>query len=101
MSLIQEIMGDLESGRIRCASLRARTIPTVPRLSAVSDPLVITIPHRLTKDEAIRRLKNGLASANLPFLTIEREEWNGDLLEFSLKAMGQQASGTAAVQANA
>ena len=67
----------------------------------MSDPLVITIPHRLTKEEALRRMKNGLASANLPFLTIEREEWNGDLLEFSLKGVGQQASGTALVQDNA
>lgn len=67
----------------------------------MSEPIVITIPHRLSKDEAIRRLKNGLGSANLPFLTIEREEWTGDLLEFSLKAIGQHASGTAVVQDNA
>ena len=63
----------------------------------MSDPVVITIPHRLGKAEAIRRMKNGLASANLPFMTIDREAWNGDLLEFSLRAMGQQASGTALV----
>ncbi|RUO98474.1 polyhydroxyalkanoic acid system family protein [Hyphomicrobium sp.] len=67
----------------------------------MAEPIVITIPHRLSKDEAIRRLKNGLGSANLPFLTIEREEWTGDLLEFSLKAMGQQATGTALVQDSA
>jgi Putative polyhydroxyalkanoic acid system protein (PHA_gran_rgn) len=63
----------------------------------VSDPVVITIPHRLGKDEAMRRLKSGLGSARLPFLTIEREVWKGDLLEFSLSGMGQKASGTALV----
>jgi hypothetical protein len=63
----------------------------------VSDPIVITISHRLGKQEAMRRMKNGLASANLPFVTIDREMWNGDLLEFSLRGMGQQASGTALV----
>lgn len=67
----------------------------------MSEPVVITIQHRLGKDEAIRRLKSGLASANLPFLTIEREVWNGDLLEFSLTGMGQKASGTALVSDNA
>jgi hypothetical protein len=59
--------------------------------------VVISIPHRLGKAEAIRRMKNGLTSAQLPFVSIEREAWNGDLLEFSLRAMGQQASGTALV----
>ena len=63
----------------------------------MSDPVVISIPHRLGKAEAIRRMKDGLASANLPFMTIDREDWNGDLLEFSFRAMGQQASGTALV----
>jgi Putative polyhydroxyalkanoic acid system protein (PHA_gran_rgn) len=58
----------------------------------VSEPVVIGIPHRLGKSEPIRRVKTGLAAANLPFITIDREEWKGDLLEFS-----QQASGTAFV----
>jgi hypothetical protein len=66
----------------------------------MSDPVIITIPHRLGKDEAIRRMRSGLASANLPFVTIDREVWNGDLLEFSLSAIGQKASGTALVLDN-
>ena len=41
-----------------------------------------------------------MASANLPFVTIDREVWNGDLLEFSLSAIGQKASGTALVLDN-
>lgn len=67
----------------------------------MSDPVVITIPHRLGKDEAIRRLKSGLASAHLPFVAIEREIWKGDLLEFSLSGMGHKASGTVLVSDNA
>jgi Putative polyhydroxyalkanoic acid system protein (PHA_gran_rgn) len=66
----------------------------------MSDPVIITIPHRLGKDEAIRRMKGGLASANLPFVTIDHEVWKGDLLEFSLTGMGQKASGTALVLDN-
>ena len=38
----------------------------------MSDPVIITIPHRLGKDEAIRRMRSGLASANLAFVTIDR-----------------------------
>ncbi len=67
----------------------------------MSEPVVITIPHRLGKDEAIRRLKSGLASAHLPFVKIDHEIWNDDVLEFSLSAMGHKASGTALVTNNA
>lgn len=67
----------------------------------MSEPVVITIPHRLGKDEAIRRLKTGLVSAHLPFVTIDREVWNDNLLEFSLSGMGHKASGTALVMNHA
>ncbi|HET6388534.1 polyhydroxyalkanoic acid system family protein [Hyphomicrobium sp.] len=67
----------------------------------MSEPVVITIHHRLGKDEAIRRLKSGLASANIPFVKVEREHWNGDQLEFGLTGMGQKASGTALVSDDA
>ena len=33
----------------------------------MSKPLLISIPHRLGKDEALRRLKNGLGSASANF----------------------------------
>jgi hypothetical protein len=35
--------------------------------STMSKPLVVSIPHRLGKDEALRRLKNGLGSASANF----------------------------------
>lgn len=63
----------------------------------MSEPLVVTIPHRLGKDEAQRRLKAGLARGRAEFaslLTIENEVWTGDRLAFSVKSLGQRASGT-------
>ena len=63
----------------------------------MSEPLVVTIPHRLGKDEALRRIKEGLGRAHSEFarlLTIENETWDHDRLTFRVKALGQRASGT-------
>ena len=63
----------------------------------MTEPLVVTIPHRLGKDEALRRIKEGLGRAKAEFawaLTLEEETWDGDRLTFIAKAMGQRASGT-------
>jgi hypothetical protein len=60
-------------------------------------PLVISIPHRLGKDEAIRRLKSGLGDAKSSFghlFNIQEETWTGDRLQFRIGALGQVASGT-------
>lgn len=66
-------------------------------------PLIVSIPHKLGKDEAVRRLKRGLASgkSGVPMLQIDKEEWSGDRLSFSLRAMGQTAFGSADVSDNA
>ena len=43
----------------------------------MSKPLVVSIPHRLGKDEAVRRLKSGLTSARTEFanvFTIQEDE---------------------------
>ena len=40
------------------------------------EPLIVNIPHRLGKDEALRRIKDGLGRAKSEFsalLTIENE----------------------------
>jgi hypothetical protein len=65
----------------------------------MTQPLVVTIPHRLGREEATRRLKGGLsrASAAIPRFKIEEETWSGDHLSFKLIGMGQEASGTAEV----
>jgi hypothetical protein len=63
----------------------------------MSKPLVVTIPHRLGKDEAIRRLKSGLGSARTNFghlFAVQEETWSGDHLQFSVSALGQTARGS-------
>jgi hypothetical protein len=62
----------------------------------MSKPLVVSIPHRLGKDEAIRRLKDGLGNARTNFahlLAVQEEVWSGDRLQFRVSALGQMASG--------
>jgi hypothetical protein len=63
----------------------------------VTEPVTITISHRLGKDAAIARLKEGLASAKLPMVSIDREVWDGDCLNFGLSGLGQQATGSVLV----
>ncbi|HET9715432.1 MAG TPA: polyhydroxyalkanoic acid system family protein [Pseudolabrys sp.] len=63
----------------------------------MSEPLVVIIPHRLGKDEALRRIKDGLARAKAEFawlLTLEEETWAGDRLTFCAAALGQRAAGS-------
>jgi putative polyhydroxyalkanoic acid system protein len=63
----------------------------------MSAPFVISIPHRLGKDEAVRRLKTGLGSASANYghvFAMEEEIWTGDRLQFRIRALGQVASGT-------
>lgn len=61
----------------------------------MSAPLIVSIPHRLGRDEATRRLKTGLtrAAASIPVLQIDEERWEGDRLIFRVRALGQLASG--------
>jgi hypothetical protein len=59
-------------------------------------PLVVSIPHRLGKEEAVRRLKNGLGQARTNFshlMSVDEEVWSGDCLTFRLRALGQAAGG--------
>lgn len=62
----------------------------------MSKPLVVTIPHSLGKEEAVNRLRSGLAKATstLPMLALDEEVWAGDTMTFRLTAMGQQAHGS-------
>lgn len=61
----------------------------------MSAPLVVSIPHRLGREEAARRLKTGLgrASASIPVMQVEEERWSGDTMSFRIRALGQIASG--------
>jgi hypothetical protein len=61
----------------------------------MSKPLVVSIPHRLGREEARRRLKAGLARAaqSLPVLKVDEERWEGDRMIFRVRALGQAAGG--------
>ena len=62
----------------------------------MSEPLVVIIPHGLGKEEAIRRIRDGLGRAKTEFawlLSVEEEAWTGDRLTFRAAALGQRASG--------
>jgi hypothetical protein len=62
----------------------------------MAQPLVISLPHNLGKQEVQRRLRPGLASLTgaVPLLAVEDESWQGDELKFRLRALGQEASGS-------
>jgi hypothetical protein len=62
----------------------------------MSKPLVVSIPHKLGKEEALRRIRPALskASARFPALAVEQETWTGDHMEFRVRALGQLANGT-------
>ncbi len=63
----------------------------------MSKPLVVTIPHRLGKEEAVRRLKSGLGTVRTNWshvFAIQEETWSGDHLQFQVSALGQSAHGS-------
>jgi hypothetical protein len=62
---------------------------------SVSDTVTVIIDHRLGKVEAVRRLKDGFArtSGHLgPMIAMEQEIWEGDILRFRMRALGQTAA---------
>jgi hypothetical protein len=62
----------------------------------MTEPLVVVIPHRLGKDEAARRIRDGFGRAKGEFaylLTIDNDTWEGDRLSFAASALGQHAQG--------
>jgi hypothetical protein len=73
----------------------AETEEEFPRVSSMSKPLVVSIPHRLGREEASRRLKAGLtrAALNVPVLKVDEERWEGDRMIFRVRALGQAAAG--------
>jgi hypothetical protein len=63
----------------------------------MSKPVVVSFPHRLGRDEAVRRLKSGLGSVRANFghlFSVEEEIWSGEHLDFRVSALGQSATGT-------
>jgi len=63
----------------------------------MAQPFIVSVPHRLGKDEAVRRLKSGLDAATTKFgqvLSVQEEVWVGDRLQFRIVSLGQAAVGT-------
>jgi hypothetical protein len=58
-------------------------------------PLVVSIPHQLGQAEALRRLQGGLsrAAAQFPVLQVDEERWEGQRMNFRVRALGQAAAG--------
>jgi putative polyhydroxyalkanoate system protein len=64
-------------------------------------PLVVEIPHRLGKEEAVRRLKGGIGKASSQYgnmVQVHEEIWSGDRLSFRVEALRQIVSGTVDVR---
>jgi hypothetical protein len=61
----------------------------------MSAPLIVSIPHHLGRDEATRRLKEGMArvASGVPVLHIDEARWEGNRMLFRVSAIGQLASG--------
>ena len=61
----------------------------------MSAPLVISIPHTLGREEAMRRLKEGLSrtASSVPVLKVDEERWEDNRMIFRVRALGQVAAG--------
>jgi hypothetical protein len=61
----------------------------------MSAPLVVSIPHRLGREEATRRIKTGLtrAATSIPVLSVDEERWQDNRMLFRVRALGQVATG--------
>lgn len=65
------------------------------------ETITVSIPHQLGKDEALRRIKSGVADARVKFasvLSVQKADWNGDTLAFQVSAVAQQIVGTIQVE---
>ena len=62
----------------------------------MAEPVVVTIPHKLGKEEAIRRLKNGFGNVRSAFgenFVVLTDKWAGDHLDFRASLLGQTTIG--------
>ena len=63
----------------------------------MSRPVVVTIPHRLSREEAVRRLKTGFSNVRSSFgqgFVVVKDEWAGDHLDFRASLLGQTTTGS-------
>ena len=70
----------------------------------MSENITVDVSHSLGKQEATRRLTEGLARAGGQLgalITVEHATWQGDVLSLRLRALGQSATATIEVLENA
>jgi Putative polyhydroxyalkanoic acid system protein (PHA_gran_rgn) len=63
----------------------------------MAEPVVVTIPHKLTKEEAVRRLKKGFGDVRSTVgekFVVLTDDWTGDHLDFRASLLGQTTTGT-------
>ena len=63
----------------------------------MSRPVVVTIPHRLSRQEAVKRLKAGFSNVRSSFgqgFVVVKDEWAGDHLDFRASLLGQTTTGS-------
>jgi Putative polyhydroxyalkanoic acid system protein (PHA_gran_rgn) len=62
----------------------------------MSQPIVVTLPHQLGKEEAVRRLRAGFSNAQSggAGLFVFKNQWSGDHLDFRASVLGQNTTGT-------
>ena len=62
--------------------------------------LIVPVSHRLSQDEALRRIQAAVAQARAQYsdkIDDLQESWNGYFGAFQISALNQQVSGTVAV----
>jgi len=63
----------------------------------MSKPVVVSIPHHLGREEAVRRLKSGLERTRTTFgsqFAVLQENWSGDHLDLRIAILGQATGGS-------
>ena len=62
----------------------------------MTQPIIVTLPHRLGKAEAVRRLKASFSDAQSggAGLFVFKNQWSGDHLDFRASLLGQSTTGT-------
>ncbi|MBX3521227.1 MAG: polyhydroxyalkanoic acid system family protein [Xanthobacteraceae bacterium] len=62
----------------------------------MSEKVTVSIPHKLGKEEAARRIKRGFAVAREKgggMMNFADETWSGDQVAFNVSMLGQNAAG--------
>jgi hypothetical protein len=63
-------------------------------IKAMAIPVTVDIPHKLGRAQARDRIDKGLAqiAGSVPGGVLTSQHWVGDLLDFTIEAMGQRVA---------